>query len=51
MVAAVSVRSNGKAEMAYVGAVPWHGLVKHWKKVPKAETHPQKVLEALQAGA
>jgi peroxiredoxin Q/BCP len=23
---------------------------KHWARVPKAETHPEKVLEALQAG-
>ncbi len=23
---------------------------KHWKRVPKAETHPQKVLEVLQQG-
>ncbi|MAT85040.1 MAG: thioredoxin-dependent thiol peroxidase [Gammaproteobacteria bacterium] len=23
---------------------------KHWKRVPKAEAHPQKVLEVLQAG-
>lgn len=26
MVAAVSVRKNGFAEMAFVGALPWHGL-------------------------
>lgn len=26
MVAAVSVRENGFAEMAYIGAKPWHGL-------------------------
>ena len=26
-------------------------VVKHWKKVPKAADHPQKVLEQLQARA
>ena len=24
-------------------------VIKHWKKVPKAETHPEKVLELLQS--
>ncbi len=24
-------------------------VIKHWKKVPKAESHPQKVLEVLQS--
>ena len=24
-------------------------VIKHWKKVPKAQTHPQKVLEELEA--
>ena len=24
-------------------------VIKHWKRVPKAQSHPQKVLEVLQS--
>ena len=30
---------------------PDGNVKKHWKRVPKAATHPEKVLEALKAGA
>jgi peroxiredoxin Q/BCP len=43
----------GKKTTGVIRSTVWIGpdgkVVKHWKKVPKAETHPQKVLEALQA--
>ena len=41
MVAAVTVRKNGKAEMAYVGAIPWHGLGQELKPGESIETWKQ----------
>ena len=44
----------GKKVTGVIRSTVWIGtdgkVVKHWKKVPKAETHPEKVLEALKAG-
>ena len=44
----------GKQVVGVIRSTVWIGtdgkIVKHWKRVPKAESHPQKVLEALQAG-
>jgi peroxiredoxin Q/BCP len=41
----------GKKVTGVIRSTVWIGtdgkVVKHWKKVPKAETHPEKVLEAL----
>jgi thioredoxin-dependent peroxiredoxin len=43
----------GKKTMGVIRSTVWIGpdgkVVKHWRKVPKAADHPQKVLEALQA--
>ena len=43
----------GKKVQGVIRSTVWIGqngkVVKHWKKVPKAADHPQKVLEALQA--
>lgn len=43
----------GKKTMGVIRSTVWVGpdgkVVKHWRKVPKAADHPQKVLEALQA--
>lgn len=43
----------GKKTTGVIRSTVWIGpdgkVVKHWRKVPKAEAHPQKVLEALQA--
>ena len=43
----------GKKTTGVIRSTVWIGpdgkVVKHWKKVAKAGTHPQKVLEALQA--
>lgn len=43
----------GKITMGIIRSTVWIGpngkVVKHWKRVPKAEAHPAKVLEALQA--
>jgi len=45
----------GKKTTGVIRSTVWIGptgkVVKHWQKVPKAADHPQKVLEALQAGA
>ena len=30
---------------------PEGAVVKHWRRVPKAADHPQKVLQALQQGS
>lgn len=42
----------GKKTTGVIRSTVWVGpdgkVKKHWKKVPKAEAHPQKVLEALQ---
>lgn len=44
----------GKKTTGVIRSTVWIGptgrVVKHWRKVPKAADHPQKVLEALQAG-
>ena len=43
----------GKITMGVIRSTVWIGpngkVVKHWKRVPKAEAHPAKVLEALQS--
>ncbi len=43
----------GKKVEGVIRSTVWIGpdgkVVKHWRKVPKAADHPQKVLEALQA--
>ena len=45
----------GKQVVGVIRSTVWIGtdgkIVKRWKRVPKAESHPQKVLEALQAGS
>ena len=45
----------GKQIVGVIRSTVWIGadgkIVKHWKRVPKAESHPQKVLEALRAGS
>jgi len=44
----------GKKTTGVIRSTVWVGpdgkVVKHWRKVAKAADHPQKVLEALQAG-
>ena len=44
----------GKKTIGVIRSTVWIGpdgkVVKHWRKVPKAEAHPAKVLEALTAG-
>jgi len=44
----------GKKTVGVIRSTVWIGtdgtVRKHWARVPKAETHPEKVLEALQAG-
>lgn len=44
----------GKKTMGVIRSTVWIGpdgkVKKHWARVPKAETHPEKVLEALRAG-
>lgn len=44
----------GKKTQGVIRSTVWVGpdgkVRKHWKRVPKAEDHPAKVLEALQAG-
>ena len=43
----------GKVTMGVIRSTVWVGpdgkVRKHWARVAKAETHPEKVLEALQA--
>lgn len=43
----------GKKTTGVIRSTVWIGpdgkVVKHWRRVPKAADHPQKVLEALQA--
>lgn len=43
----------GRKTTGVIRSTVWIGpdgkVVKHWRKVPKAADHPQKVLEALQA--
>jgi len=43
----------GKKTMGVIRSTVWIGpdgkVKKHWARVPKAETHPEKVLEALRA--
>ena len=45
----------GKKTTGIIRSTVWIGpdgkVRKHWRKVPKADTHPAKVLEALLAGA
>ena len=42
----------GKKRMGVIRSTVWVGpdgnVVKHWRRVPKAADHPQKVLQALQ---
>lgn len=44
----------GKVSMGVIRSTVWIGedgkVRKHWKRVSKAEQHPAKVLEAIQAG-
>jgi peroxiredoxin Q/BCP len=44
----------GKKVQGIIRSTVWIGpdgkVKKHWKRVPKAVTHPEKVLEALQGG-
>lgn len=44
----------GKKTVGVIRSTVWIGpdgkVKKHWRKVPKAETHPEKVLEALRGG-
>lgn len=44
----------GKKTMGVIRSTVWIGadgkVRKHWRKVPKAETHPEAVLAALDAG-
>ncbi len=44
----------GKKVTGVIRSTVWIGpdgkVKKHWARVPKAETHPEKVLEALRAG-
>ena len=44
----------GKVSMGVIRSTVWVGedgkVRKHWKRVSKAEQHPAKVLEAIQAG-
>lgn len=44
----------GKTMQGVIRSTVWIGadgkVRKHWKKVPKAETHPEAVLKALQSG-
>jgi peroxiredoxin Q/BCP len=44
----------GKTSMGVIRSSVWVGadgkVKKHWKKVAKAEAHPQQVLEALKSG-
>ena len=43
----------GKKRMGVIRSTVWVGpdghVVKHWRRVPKAADHPQKVLEALRS--
>jgi peroxiredoxin Q/BCP len=45
----------GKKTIGVIRSTVWIGpdgkVVKHWARVPKADAHPAKVLEALEAGA
>jgi len=44
----------GKIKIGVIRSTVWVGpngkVVKHWRKVPKAAAHPEKALEAIQAG-
>jgi len=44
----------GKKSMGVIRSTVWIGpdgkVKKHWPRIPKAEAHPEKVLEALRAG-
>ena len=44
----------GKTVQGVIRSTVWIGpngkVVKHWRRVAKAADHPEKVLEALQAG-
>lgn len=44
----------GKKTVGVIRSTVWVGpggdVVKHWRKVPKAEDHPEKVLQAMQKG-
>ena len=41
----------GKKTIGVIRSTVWIGsngkVIKHWKRVPKAADHPQKVLEAI----
>lgn len=45
----------GKKTTGVIRSTVWIGpdgkVMKHWRKVPKAADHPQKVLQALEGGA
>jgi peroxiredoxin Q/BCP len=44
----------GKKTQGVIRSTVWIGpdgrVVRHWKRVPKAEAHPEQVLEALREG-